>query len=410
MIPTQLQHTYLSLREEWTDLMTRLRDLGLGIGSLAPGKHNAITDVSGVRVGHTTLISGTSPSADGPLRTGVTVVEPRAGNVRDNPVFAGAVSLNGNGELTGLEWVRESGLLTTPIGLTNSFSVGVVRDAIAAHDTKTSGTDGFWSLPVVGETYDGTLNDIHGQHVTAQHVFDALDAAQPGPVAEGNVGGGTGMICHQFKGGIGTSSRVLPEEDGGWTVGVLVQANYGKRESLRVDGVPVGSLIPASEVPVPVSPRSSAAYHRLPAGAGSIIVIVATDAPLLPTQCQRLAMRAAVGLSRVGGAASDGSGDIMIAFSTANDSIPGEYYGSPELPMTHQLTAVPHQRLTPVFEAVSDATEEAILNSMLAAEDMIGRDGIVAHALDGERLLEVIRTYHGSVRGQEQPDSPSQVS
>lgn len=376
--------------------MTRLRDLGLGIGSFATGQHNAITDVAGVRVGHATLISGTSPSSEGPVRTGVTIVQPRPGSVRDKPVFAGAVSLNGNGELTGLEWVRESGLLTTPIGLTNTFSVGVVRDAIAEYDTRTSGTDTYWSMPVVGETYDGVLNDIHGQHVTAQHVFDALDAAQPGPVAEGNVGGGTGMLCHEFKGGIGNSSRVLSEKDGGWTVGVLVQANYGTREALRVDGVPVGSLIPASEVPPPISSRSSAAYHRLPAGAGSIIVIVATDAPLLPGQCRRLAMRAAVGLSRVGGAASDSSGDIMIAFSTGNDSIPGEYYGSPDLTMTHELRAVPHQLLTPVFEAVSDATEEAILNAMLAAEEMTGRDGIVAHALDGKRLLEVIHNYRGS--------------
>jgi D-aminopeptidase len=372
--------------------MSRLRDFGVSIGGFTPGHHNAITDVAGVGVGHSTIVHGDGTDA---VRTGVTVIQPRPTNVRESPVFAGAVSLNGNGELTGLEWVRESGLLTTPIGLTNSFSVGVVRDALAAHDTRVSASRRYWSLPVVGETYDGLLNDIHGQHVTELHVIEALESVSSGPVAEGSVGGGTGMVCHQFKGGIGTSSRVLPDEEGGWTVGVLVQANYGRRENLRVGGVPVGAMIPASEVPTPQDTMIDV-DQGMPPGSGSIIVIVATDAPLLPTQCTRLATRAAVGLSRVGGAASDGSGDIMLAFATGNESIPAEYYGDGDLAFTHELRAVPHQRLTPLFEATSDATEEAILNALLAAEDMIGVDGVVAHALDGERLAEIVRAYESA--------------
>lgn len=371
--------------------MTRFRDIHPGIGEYAPGPLNAITDVAGVRVGHTTLIEGEGPlvPGKGPVRTGVTIIHPRAEHVRDSPCFAGTHTLNGNGELTGVEWIRESGLLTTPIGLTNTHSVGVVRDAIAAHDSRSSSAGAYWSMPVVGETYDGILNDIHGQHVTAEHVRAALESATSGPVAEGSVGGGTGMSCHGFKAGIGTSSRRLSEEAGGWTVGVLVQANYGARKALRVDGVPVGRLIPESEVPVAAL---DVGEQALPPGAGSIIVVVATDAPLLPDQCRRMATNAAVGLARVGGGGSDPSGDIMIAFSTGNAGIPGEYYRA-DVPLTHAATSVPHQRLSPLLEAAADATEEAILNSLLAAEDMVGRSGVTSYALDPVRLAGILREH-----------------
>lgn len=371
--------------------MSRFRDLYPGIGEYTPGPLNAITDVAGVRVGHTTIIEGDGALVPGrgPVRTGVTIVQPRAGRVRDSPCYAGSYTLNGNGEMTGLEWVRESGLLTTPIGLTNTHSVGVVRDAIAAYDSRTSSGGAFWSMPVVGETYDGILNDIHGQHVTVAHVEAALESATAGSVAEGSVGGGTGMNCHGFKAGIGTSSRTLAQDAGGWTVGVLVQANYGARKAFRVDGVPVGRLIPESDVPVAAL---DVGEQALPPGSGSIIVVVATDAPLLPDQCRRMATNAAVGLSRVGGGASDPSGDIMIAFSTGNADIPSEYYRR-DVPMTHTGTSVPHQRLSPLLEAAADATEEAILNSLLAAEDMVGRDGVTSHALDPARLAEVLRQH-----------------
>jgi D-aminopeptidase len=371
--------------------MTRFRDIHPGIGEYAPGPLNAITDVAGVRVGHTTLIEGDGPlvPGKGPVRTGVTIVHPRAEHVRDSPCYAGTYTLNGNGELTGQEWIRESGLLTTPIGLTNTHSVGVVRDAIAAHDSRSSSAGAYWSMPVVGETYDGILNDIHGQHVTTEHVRAALESTTDGPVAEGSVGGGTGMNCHGFKAGIGTSSRRLSEETGGWTVGVLVQANYGARKALRVDGVPVGRLIPESEVP---AAGLDVGEQALPPGAGSIIVVVATDAPLLPDQCRRMATNAAVGLSRVGGGGSDPSGDIMIAFSTGNADIPGEYY-RPGVPLTHTATSVPHQRLSPLLEAAADATEEAILNSLLAAEDMVGRGGVTSYALAPGRLAELLQQH-----------------
>lgn len=371
--------------------MSRFRDVHAGIGEYEPGPLNAITDVEGVRVGHATIIEGDGPlqAGKGPVRTGVTIVQPRAEHVRDSPCYAGTYTLNGNGELTGLEWIRESGLLTTPIGLTNTFSVGVVRDAIAAYDSRTSGPGAWWSMPVVGETYDGILNDIHGQHVTAHHVRTALESATGGPVVEGSVGGGTGMNAHGFKAGIGTSSRKLPDTAGGWTVGVLVQANYGARKAFKVDGVPVGRLIPESEVPVaPLNIDE----QSLPPGSGSIIVVVATDAPLLPDQCRRMATNAAVGLSRIGGGASDPSGDILIAFSTGNSDIPGEYYRE-GIPLTHAVESVPHQKISQLLEATADATEEAILNSLLAAEDMVGRDGITSYALPPERLAEVLREH-----------------
>jgi len=350
----------------------RTRDLGIDIGSLPSGPANAITDVAGVRVGHTTLIEGRS------VRTGVTVVLPHAGNPGRDPVFAGCHRLNGNGELTGLEWVRESGLLTSPVALTNTFSVGVVRDELVA----TGLTAG---LPVVGETFDGGLNDINGMHVRPEHLRAALEAArlsdEGSPVDEGAVGGGTGMICHDFKGGIGTASRVVAEDAGGYTVGVLVQANHGRRERLRVNDVPVGERVTEAQVPLPVEqdwPPGSA--HP-----GSIIILVATDAPLLPGQCDRLAQRAGFGVARTGGVGEHSSGDLIFAFSTANRSLMvGESgpEGEHEIPIRMLSDAY----ITPLFDAVIDATEEAIVNALLAARTMEGHSGM-ASALDGDTLL-----------------------
>jgi D-aminopeptidase len=331
----------------------RSRELGIRIGEYETGAFNAITDVAGVRVGQTTLIEGND------IRTGVTVIVPP-----ETPLFAGCHRLNGNGELTGLEWVRESGMLTTPVGLTNTFSVGVVRDAIAAE----SADDDAWALPVVGETYDGYLNDARAQHVRAAHARDALSSARGGPFAEGSVGGGTGMICHGFKGGTGTASRVVE----GMTVGVLVQANHGRRARLRVNGVPVGERI-GDRIPVP-------AY---PPGAGSIIGIVATDAPLLPHQCTRLAQRSALGVARMGGLGENSSGDLFLSFASGNGGL-----GQTE--KTVALQMLPNERMDGLFAAVVDATEEAILNALLAAETMRGREGATAHALDPQMLLEAL--------------------
>jgi len=280
----------------------RARALGIEVGTGVPGPGDAITDVDGVRVGHTTLIEGGGPLVvgQGPVRTGVTVILPHGGDIWTEPLFAGCHRLNGNGELTGLEWVRESGLLTSPIALTNTHNVGVVRDALIAHEVAArDGDEVLWGLPVVGETWDGVLNDINGFHVRAEHVAEAVGAATAGPVPEGSVGGGTGMISHAFKGGVGTASRVLPPDLGGFTVGVLVQANHGRRERFQVNGVPVGMVLSRDEVPAPrrpVPPRAAP-----PDGAGSIIVVAATDAPLLPNQCERLAQRAGLGVARTGG-------------------------------------------------------------------------------------------------------------
>jgi D-aminopeptidase len=377
----------------------RLRDLGLATGRLPPGRWNAITDVAGVRVGHVTLVEGQGPLVPGrgPVRTGVTVVVPHDGDVWMEPVFAGCHTLNGNGELTGLEWIRESGLLGGAIGLTNTHSVGVVRDALVAAAAAIHGqSDLFWSLPVVGETYDGVLNDINGFHVRAEHPHAALSAATSGPVAEGNVGGGTGMICHEFKGGIGTASRVLPEEDGGWTVGALVQANYGRRDLLRVDGVPVGAAIPTSEVPSArdqagaVAARAAARTARGvgTSGDGSIIVILATDAPLLPHQCTRLAQRPTLGLGRLGSIAANSSGDIFLAFATGNRGLVAD-----DDALTVDCRMTTDRAITPLFEAAVEATEEAVLNALVAAETMTGRDGITAHRLPHDRLLEVMAAH-----------------
>ena len=360
----------------------RARELGIRIGDLSPGALDAITDVEGVRVGHSTIVRGEGPLVvgEGPVRTGVTVVCPREGLARDEPVFAGSHRFNGNGEMTGLEWIREAGVLATPLAITNTHSVGIVRDALVKAEIKArTDEDEYWCLPVVAETYDGTLNDINGMHVTAEHVFEALDSASTGPVEEGSVGGGTGMICHEFKGGIGTASRRLPQEGGGWTVGALVQANYGSRSMLRVDGAPVGRVLGTEIIPSPFEDGAQ------PAGTGSIIVVLATDAPLLPTQCDRLAMRASIGLGRMGGGLDEGSGDIFFAFATANRGIPRA--GLSEPPATVPLQMVTNAHMSPLFHAAVEATEEAILNALLAAGDMMGRDGITAYGLTPESLL-----------------------
>ena len=366
----------------------RARDLGIRIGIGTPGPLNAITDVAGVTVGHSTLIRGAGPLVvgKGPVRTGVTVVCPRGAALRE-PVFAGCHRLNGNGELTGLEWVRESGLLTTPIAITNTHSVGVVRDALVA--ASVDGTDARWSLPVVGETYDGLLNDINGFHVTGAHLQEALGAAHGGAVEEGTVGGGTGMICHEFKGGIGTASRVLRAEAGGYTVGVLVQANYGKRPWLRVDGVRVGEAITVEEVS---SPWGDERRQSQKAGSGSIIVVVATDAPLLPHQCERLAQRAGLGIARVGGTGGHTSGDLFIAFSTGN-RLPagtGEDFDPVGLG-TYEVRVAGDIVVDALFDAVIESTEESIVNALVAATTVVGRDGITAHAIPHDRLQEVMR-------------------
>jgi D-aminopeptidase len=332
----------------------RARELGVVVGEGTPGPLNAITDVEGVRVGHRTLIEGDD------VRTGVTVVVPPEG-----PHFAGSHCLNGNGELTGLAWVEESGLLTTPVALTNTHSVGVVRDALVE---ALSATDSPWHLPVVGETWDGLLNDINGFHVKSEHVFEALDGASEGPVAEGNAGGGTGMICHGFKGGIGTASRAAD----GYTVGVLVQANHGRRPRLQVNGVAVGRELGRDRIPLPPRPQTG----------GSIIVLVATDAPLLPHQCERLAQRATLGIARTGGAGENSSGDFVLAFATGNA-------GLGETRDTIPLSMLPNERLDDLFYAVIEASEEAIVNALLAADTMTGKGGTV-HRLDPEAFAAVM--------------------
>jgi D-aminopeptidase len=372
----------------------RLRDLGLSLGRIPPGPLDAITDVPGVRVGHATIVEGDGRLVvgRGPIRTGVTVVVPHDDAIWSEPVFAGCHRLNGNGELTGLEWIREAGLLGGVIGLTNTHSVGVVRDALVAIGAHERPDGMFWSLPVVGETYDGGLNDMDGFHVTADHVRAALRDATDGAVAEGNVGGGTGMICHEFKGGIGTASRRLPPDSGGWTVGVLVQANYGSRELLRIDGVPVGAEIPTTDVPSPWDAIDALEARRASPEGGSIIVVVATDAPLLPHQCARLAGRPSLALGRMGSYAANGSGDLFLAFATGNRGL-AAMAGGGSGGRVVDLRAVPDGLLNPLFEATVEATEEAIANALLAAETMTGRDGITAHALDPERLVEVMERF-----------------
>jgi D-aminopeptidase len=374
----------------------RARELGLVplIGG-TPGVLDAITDVAGVEVGQTTLVSGEGRLVvgKGPVRTGVTVVHPR-GRTSADAVFGAWFTLNGNGEMTGTTWLQESGFLEGPIAITNTHSVGVVRDAILQWQASRPGLQP-WGLPVVAETWDGVLNDINGFHVKAEHAIAALDGAHGGPVAEGNVGGGTGMVCHGFKGGIGTASRKLSAADGGYTVGVLVQCNYGLRRDFRVGGVPVGEEIP-DQLPclsLPDAPlgdgmkRCSDVGPSRDADQGSIIVVVATDAPLLPHQLKRIATRPSLGIGRMGGRGNNSSGDIFVAFSTAN---PGAA-GSKE---NVRVEAIPNDRISPLFGATIQATEEAILNALLAAETMTGIDGARVTALPVDRLLAALRKYN----------------
>jgi L-aminopeptidase/D-esterase-like protein len=358
----------------------RARDLGIPFEG-TPGPFNAITDIKGVEVGYATLISGEGKLivGRGPVRTGVTAVLPR-GKASRGRVFAAWYSLNGNGEMTGTTWVEESGCLGGPILITNTHSVGVVRDAVIEWNLRRGPGEGYSgdvSLPLVAETWDGFLNDINGFHVRKDHVFAALDEARPGPIAEGNVGGGTGMIAHRFKGGTGTSSRVLDRDEGGYTVGVLVQANHGRREALRIAGVPVGreitELTPARGEPV--------------AGRGSIIVIVATDAPLLPHQLKRLVRRVPLGIGVTGGRGENSSGDIFVGFSTANPE-------AAKTTETVQLTMLPNERIDPLLSAAVGATEEAIVNAMIAAETMRGIDGNTVFAIPHDRLREVLKKYN----------------
>jgi L-aminopeptidase/D-esterase-like protein len=361
----------------------RARDLGILFDG-TPGPLDAITDVKGVEVGQVTLISGSGKLevGKGPVRTGVTAILPR-GRESSDPVFAGWFSLNGNGEMTGTTWVEESGFLEGPVMITNTHSVGVVRDAVIAWRVKRGGPDEsgyWWSLPVVAETYDGFLNDVNGFHVKPEHAFQALDNARSGPVAEGNVGGGTGMVCYEFKGGIGTASRKLDERSGGYTVGVLVQCNCGGREQLRIAGVPVGREISGNNV-------WSGAASSNQADNGSIIITVATDAPLLPHQLKRLARRASLGLARTGSTSGNGSGDIFIAFSTANPRA-ARPSGLP------QLTMLPNDRMDALFAATVEATEEAIVNALVAAETMTGADNHKAVAIPHDRLREVLKKYN----------------
>ena len=308
------------------------------------------------------------------------MIQPHEASPWYEPVFAGAHRLNGNGELTGLEWIRESGMLCSPIALTNTHSVGVVRDAlISAAARAVSPDEQRWYLPVVGETYDGDLNDINGMHVRPEHVEAALASASDGPVAEGNVGGGTGMICHGFKGGIGTSSRVV-ERAGGAVVGVLVQANHGRRERLRVNGIPVGERIPVTDIPDP--------YGRVPPGAGSIIAIVATDASLLPIQCERLAQRAGLGIARVGGVGEHSSGDLFLAFASGNRGLPSADVDA-DAPLTIPVQMLANNYITALFDAVVEATEEAIVNALCAAETLTGAGGATAYELPNDQLREL---------------------
>ena len=367
----------------WAQGKPRARDLGVPFEG-RPGPLNAITNVKGVEVGHTTLIAGSGKLVvgQGPVRTGVTAILPR-GKSPASQVFAGWFSLNGNGEMTGTTWVEESGFLEGPVMITNTHSVGVVRDAVIkwrVHLAPPDETGYWWSLPVVAETYDGYLNDVNGFHVTPQDAFHALDSARSGPVAEGNAGGGTGMICYEFKGGIGTASRQLRAAEGGYTVGVLVQCNCGAREQLRIAGVPVGQEITSDTVWGKLTSNTDEEK-------GSIIIVVATDAPLLPHQLKRLARRASLGLGRTGSTSGNGSGDIFIAFSTANP-------GAAKSPGLAQVQMVANDDMDPIFSATVQATEEAIVNALVAAETMTGVDDHKAIALPHDRLRELLKKYN----------------
>ncbi|HEU4917047.1 MAG TPA: P1 family peptidase [Acidimicrobiia bacterium] len=366
---------------ETSAVRARLRNLGFAIGTMETGPENAITDVPGVLVGHSTLIRD-EPEV---VRTGITMVVPREG-VWTDYVHAGSHVLNGDGEMTGLIWVAESGMLGSPIGITSTSQVGMVRDFLVA-ETYRLGVRGGFHLPVVGETWDGWLSTPGSFPLTSEHAAEALGSAVSGPVAEGSVGGGTGMICHDFKAGIGTSSRVATAAGMPFTVGVLVQANYGSRPDLRVDGVPVGREIGYDVVPSAWrDPPVGGSILTEPPDGGSIIILIATDAPLLPVQCRRLAQRATVGLARVGGYGHESSGDIFIAFSTGN------HLGGPH-DVPYQVTTLPLDSMDEIFHAAADATEEAIVNALCAATTMTGRAGHVAHALPLDTLVEVMARH-----------------
>ena len=379
----------------------RARDLGIPFDG-TPGPLNAITDVSGIEVGQVTIIQGAGKMVrgKGPVRTGVTAILPR-GKKDSDPVYAAWWTLNGNGEMTGTTWLEESGFLWGPVMITNTLSVGVVRDAVIEWAIKRDYDEFLWALPVVAETWDGGLNDIAGFHVTKEHAFKALDRATGGAVAEGNVGGGTGMVCHEFKGGIGTASRKLTAEDGGFTVGVLVQCNYGIRRRLSIAGVPVGQeisdlmpcygAVPSPETPVRDYPLCGEKSSVLPIPAaeerGSIIIVIATDAPLLPHQLKRLAKRAALGVGRMGGMGGDSSGDIFIAFSTANPHAADADSGATTVRMW------PNDRINPLFEAVIAATEEAITNVLVAAETMTGANDLRVFAMPHDRVIASLQRH-----------------
>ena len=363
------------------DKGVRARDLGIPFDG-TPGKFNAITDVAGVEVGYTTLISGEGKLqvGKGPVRTGVTVILPRGKNSLNDPVYAGVFALNGNGEMTGTAWIEEGGFLEGPIVLTNTHSVGVARDAVIAWRVAHGGRDptGYsWSLPVVAETWDGFLNDVDGFHVRPEHVAHALDTAHSGAIEEGSVGGGTGMICYEFKGGVGTASRIVAgvsDPGHSYTVAAFVQANCGRRPQLTVAGIPVGKEIPENAI-----------YEK---ENGSCVIIIATDAPLLPHQLKRLARRASLGLARTGTISGNGSGDLFLAFSTAN---PGA--ANPSQPI-HSVETVPNDRLDPLFSAVVQSTEEAIVNALVDNSRMTGRDNHHVDALPHDRLRELLKKYN----------------
>ena len=358
----------------------RARDLGIPFDG-TPGPLNAITDVRGVEVGVSTIIRGEGPlkAGEGPVRTGVTVVFPR-GKASADPVFAAWFAQNGNGEMTGTTWIDEGGFMEGPVFITNTHSVGVVRDAAIAWSVKAGKTFQPWSLPVVAETWDGALNDMNGFHVKPEHVFAAIDNASRGAVPEGNVGGGTGMICYEFKCGTGTASRALTAREGGYTVGVLVQANHGRRSELRIAGVPVGQ-----ELPVPAVPRDGG---LAPASQeqGSIIIVVATDAPLLPHQLERIARRATMGLARTGATSGNGSGDIFLAFSTANDGVAAA-------PREVHVNMLSNSRISALFSATVEATEEAIINALIGAETMTGINDHRVEAIPHARVRELLKKY-----------------
>jgi L-aminopeptidase/D-esterase-like protein len=376
----------------------RARNLGIPFDG-DPGPGNAITDVAGVEVGHATLIAGAGPRVvgEGPIRTGVTAVFPRGRDGIGEVVFGGWHTLNGNGEMTGTTWLEESGFLEGPVLITNTYSIGAVHEAVIDW---TNRRGSIAALPIVAETWDGSLNDIEGFHVRKEHAFAAMDSARGGAVAEGNVGGGTGMVCHGYKGGIGTSSRVLTPDQGGWTVGVLVQCNYGNPFELTIAGIPVGRELGRSLLPCwqgaagPAHPwlegmpscaereRSAGPFE---AGFGSIIVVVATDAPLLPHQLERLAQRATIGIARMGGKGEDSSGDIFVAFSTADS---GELENG-----IRTSRHVANDAITPLFYAVARATEEAIVNAMVAAETMVGADEVRVSELPMDRVREILRAH-----------------